>query len=206
MIVGYKRVSSLLQNTSRQLVGINNIDRIFEDKASGKNIDDRTQLKQMIAFVRDGDTIIVHSMDRLARNLTDLLTLVKQITNKGVTIQFIKENLTFSNSEQHSSINKLLLAIIGSIAEFERELILERQKEGIAQAKLRGVYKGRKPVSRTKIDEVINLIHTDHLSVKNACIKVGICPATYYKYKHPKNWPNCITIVPRPFKQRTTNL
>lgn len=187
MIVGYKRVSSLLQNTSRQLVGINNIDRIFEDKASGKNIDDRTQLKQMIAFVRDGDTIIVHSMDRLARNLTDLLTLVKQITNKGVTIQFVKENLTFSNSEQHSSINKLLLAIIGSIAEFERELILERQKEGIAQAKLRGVYKGRKPVSRTKIDEVNNLIHTDHLSVKNACIKVGICPATYYKYKHPKN-------------------
>ncbi len=163
MIVGYKRVSSLLQNTSRQLVGVDNIDRIFEDKASGKNIDDRTQLKQMIAFVRDGDTIIVHSMDRLARNLTDLLTLVKQITNKGVTIQFIKENLTFSNSEQHSSINKLLLAIIGSIAEFERELILERQKEGIAQAKLRGVYKGRKPVSRTKIDEVINLIHTDHL-------------------------------------------
>ena len=147
MIVGYKRVSSLLQNTSRQLVGINNIDRIFEDKASGKNIDDRTQLKQMIAFVRDGDTIIVHSMDRLARNLTDLLTLVKQITNKGVTIQFIKENLTFSNSAQHSSINKLLLAIIGSIAEFERELILERQKEGIAQAKLRGVYKGRKPVA-----------------------------------------------------------
>lgn len=187
MIVGYKRVSSLVQNTSRQLVDVDGIDRIFEDKASGKNIDDRNQLKQMIAFVRDGDTVIIHSMDRLARNLTDLLSLVKQITNKGVTIQFIKENLTFSNSEQHSSINKLLLAIIGSIAEFERELILERQKEGIAQAKLRGVYKGRKPVSRTKIDEVINLIRTDHLSVKNACIKVGICPATYYKYKHPKN-------------------
>lgn len=187
MIVGYKRVSSLLQNTSRQLVGVDNIDRIFEDKASGKNIDDRTQLKQMIGFVRDGDTIIVHSMDRLARNLTDLLTLVKQITNKGVTIKFVKENLTFSNNEQHSSINKLLLAIIGSIAEFERELILERQKEGIEQAKLRGVYKGRKPVSNTKIDEVNTLVHTDRLSVKNACFKVGICPATYYKYKHPKN-------------------
>lgn len=100
----------------------------------------------MIAFVRDGDTVIIHSMDRLARNLTDLLSLVKQITNKGVTIKFIKENLTFSNNAQHSSINKLLLAIIGSIAEFERELILERQREGIAQAKLRGVYKGRKCV------------------------------------------------------------
>ena len=146
MIVGYKRVSSLVQNTSRQLVDVDGIDRVFEDKASGKNIDDRNQLKQMIAFVRDGDTVIIHSMDRLARNLTDLLSLVKQITNKGVTIKFIKENLTFSNNAQHSSINKLLLAIIGSIAEFERELILERQREGIAQAKLRGVYKGRKCV------------------------------------------------------------
>lgn len=182
MIVGYKRVSSLVQNTSRQLVDVDGIDRIFEDKASGKNIDDRNQLKQMIAFIRDGDTVIIHSMDRLARNLTDLLSLVKQITNKGVTIKFIKENLTFSNSAQHSSINKLLLAIIGSIAEFERELILERQREGIAQAKLRGVYKGRKCVSKAKIQHVKTLIDTNNISVKNACTQVGICPATYYKY------------------------
>lgn len=86
--------------------------------------------------------MLVHSTDSLARHLQDLLALVRRITAKGVTIKFIKENLSCFNNNEHSSINKLLLGIIGSIAEFERELILERQKEGIAQAKLKRVYKG----------------------------------------------------------------
>lgn len=183
MVVGYKRVSTLIQSTSGQLVGVDEIDRVFEDKASGKNIDDRVQLNQLIEFVREGDTVIVHSMDRLARNFQDLLALVRRITAKGVTIKFIKENFSFSNNTEHSSINKLLLGIIGSIAEFERELILERQKEGIAQARLRGVYKGRKPVSIRTIEHVTSLRTNEHLSVAIACSRAGICPATYYKYK-----------------------
>ena len=186
MNIGYKRVSTLNQNTCRQLVDIDNLDKIFEDKSSGKNIDDRLQLKEMIDFVRQGDTIYIHSMDRLGRNLEDLLSLVKQITNKGVTIKFIKENITFSSNNDHSPINKLLLGIMGSISQFERELILERQREGIAQARLRGVYKGRKRVSKHKLDEVSNLVQNSRMTVKNACKQVGICPATYYKYKSIK--------------------
>lgn len=186
MVVGYKRVSTLIQNTSRQLVGVDGIDRVFEDKASGKNLDDRVQLNQLIEFVRDGDTVIVHSMDRLARNLQDLLALVRRITAKGVTIKFVKENLTFSNNTEHCSINKLLLGIMGAIAEFERELILERQKEGIAQAKLKGVYKGRKPVSKHLIEQVRSVCLSERVSVKEACSRVGIAPATYYKYTRTK--------------------
>ena len=182
MVVGYKRVSTLLQNTSRQLVGVEGIERVFEDKASGKNIDGRAMLNEMLNFVRDGDVVIVHSMDRLARNLHDLLDIVTRCTSKGVTIKFIKENLTFSNSNQHRSINKLLLGIMGAIAEFERELILERQREGIAQAKLKGVYKGRKPVSMRLIEQVRCVCSSERVTVKEACSRVGIAPATYYKY------------------------
>ena len=182
MVVGYKRVSTLLQNTSRQLVGVEGIERVFEDKASGKNIDGRAMLNEMLNFVRDGDVVIVHSMDRLARNLHDLLDIVTRCTSKGVTIKFIKENLTFSNSNQHGSINKLLLGIMGAIAEFERELILERQREGIAQAKLKGVYKGRKPVSMRLIEQVRCVCSSERVTVKEACSRVGIAPATYYKY------------------------
>lgn len=128
MKVGYKRVSSLIQNTSRQLVGIE-VEKVFQDKVSGKNIEDRIELKQMIEFVRQGDEVYVHSMDRLGRNLNDLLSIVNQLTTKKVSVHFVKENITFSSSHENDSINNLLLGIMGSIAQFERELILERQRE-----------------------------------------------------------------------------
>ena len=141
MRVGYVRVSSVDQNTVRQLDGIT-LDRVFTDEASGKDTS-RPQLDQLVAFVRDGDTVLVHSMDRLARNLDDLRKLVRTMTGKGVRVEFVKENLVFTGED--SPMATLLLSVMGAFAEFERTLILERQREGIAAAKKRGVYTGRKP-------------------------------------------------------------
>ncbi|MFI5541571.1 recombinase family protein [Nocardia sp. NPDC051900] len=141
MRVGYIRVSTVDQNTVRQLDGID-VERTFTDKASGKDTA-RPQLDELIAFVRDGDTVIVHSMDRLARNLDDLRRLVRTLTGKGVRVEFVKESLTFTGED--SPMANLLLSVMGAFAEFERALILERQREGIAAAKTRGAYTGRKP-------------------------------------------------------------
>ncbi|MCJ1687467.1 recombinase family protein [Rathayibacter sp. VKM Ac-2927] len=137
--VGYVRVSTLDQSTVRQLDGVA-LDRVFEDKASGKDVN-RPQLEEMIGFVRDGDTVLVHSMDRLARNLEDLRRLVRRLTAKRVRVEFVKEQLTFTGED--SAMANLLLNMMGAFAEFERELIRERQREGIALAKQRGVYRGR---------------------------------------------------------------
>lgn len=138
--VGYTRVSSEAQNLDRQLDGIN-VDKVFADKVSGKDTQ-RPKLEEMLDYIRDGDTIVVHSMDRLARNLDDLRRLVRDLTGRGVRVEFVKENLTFTGDD--SPMATLLLSIMGSFAEFERALIRERQMEGIAQAKKRGVYTGRK--------------------------------------------------------------
>jgi DNA invertase Pin-like site-specific DNA recombinase len=139
--VGYIRVSSVDQNTERQLDGVQ-IDRCFTDKASGKDIQ-RPQLQALLGFVREGDTVVIHSMDRLARNLDDLRKLVLSLTKRGIQVQFIKESLTFSGED--SPMAMLLLSMLGAVAEFERSMIRERQREGIAIAKGKGVYKGRKP-------------------------------------------------------------
>lgn len=143
--VGYVRVSTVLQNTSRQEEALNgfNLDVLFKDFASGKD-SDRPELQAALKHVRKGDTLIIHSMDRLARNLNDLRTIVKDLTDRKVKVIFIKENLTFSGND--SSISNLLLSVMGAFAEFERNLIKERQIEGIQLAKLRGAYKGRKAV------------------------------------------------------------
>jgi DNA invertase Pin-like site-specific DNA recombinase len=139
--VGYVRVSSIEQNTVRQLDGIP-VERTFTDRASGKDTA-RPKLDELLAFVRDGDTVIVHSMDRLARNLDDLRRIVRTLTGKGVRVEFAKESLTFTGED--SPMATLLLSVMGAFAEFERALILKRQREGIAAAKLCGVYTGRKP-------------------------------------------------------------
>lgn len=139
--VGYKRVSTIDQTTARQLDGVP-LDKCFEDKASGKDTD-RPQLQSALEFVREGDTLVVHSMDRLARNLTDLRAVVNKLTAKGVKVEFLKEHLTFTGED--SPMSNLLLSMLGAVAEFERALIRERQREGIKIAKSAGVYKGRKP-------------------------------------------------------------
>jgi len=138
--IGYIRVSSLDQQTERQLDGIA-LDQTFTDKASGKDTN-RPQLELMLRFVRSGDIVVVHSMDRLARNLDDLRRIVHTLTGKGVRIEFMKEHLSFTGED--SPMASLLLSVMGAFAEFERALIHERQREGIALAKQRGAYKGRK--------------------------------------------------------------
>lgn len=138
--VGYIRVSSFDQNPDRQLENVQ-VDRLFTDKASGRDTV-RPSLEQLVAFVRDGDTVVVHSMDRLARNLEDLRCLVRAFTDRGVRIEFIKEGLTFTGED--SPMANLMLSVMGAFAEFERALIRERQQEGIVLAKKRGAYRGRK--------------------------------------------------------------
>jgi DNA invertase Pin-like site-specific DNA recombinase len=138
--IGYIRVSSLDQNPDRQLENIP-VDRTFTDKASGKDVA-RPQLDALLRFAREGDTVVVHSMDRLARNLDDLRRLVKGLTGRGIRVAFVKEGLTFTGED--APMATLLLSVMGAFAEFERALIGERQREGIALAKRRGVYRGRK--------------------------------------------------------------
>jgi DNA invertase Pin-like site-specific DNA recombinase len=140
MRVGYTRVSTEDQNTARQLVDVA-VDRVFDDKASGKDTD-RPALAEALRFVREGDTLVVHSMDRLARNVEDLRRLVRELTGRGVKVEFVKEALTFAGDD--SPMSNLLLTMLGAVAEFERALIRERQREGIALAKAKGnVYRGR---------------------------------------------------------------
>src|SRR6195952_1800469 len=141
-MVGYLRVSSLDQKELRQLDGIT-LDKRFVDRASGKDLH-RPELEELTGYVREGDTVICHSMDRLARNLDDLRKIVLGLTERGVHVRFEKENLTFTGED--SPMSHLLLSVMGAFAQFERDLIRERQREGIALAKLReGAYVGRKP-------------------------------------------------------------
>lgn len=139
-IVAYIRVSSAEQNEARQVEALTGALRLFVDKQSG-NSADRPALTEMLAYVRDGDTVRISSMDRLARNLDDLRSIVKTLTSKGVRVEFLKEGQTFTGED--SPMSNLLLSLLGAVAEFERSLIRERQAEGIALAKDRGVYKGR---------------------------------------------------------------
>ena len=139
MRVGYQRVSSLAQSEDRQLDGIT-LDKTYCDKLSGKD-QNRPELQEMIDFVRDGDTVVVHSLDRLARNLDDLRQIVRRLTDQGVRVEFVKEGLVFSGDD--SAMSRLLLSVMGAFAEFERELIRQRQREGIALAKKRGAYDNR---------------------------------------------------------------
>lgn len=139
--IGYVRVSTLDQSTARQLDGVQ-LDHVFEDKASGKDTT-RPELENMIKYARDGDTVLVHSMDRLARNLEDLRSIVRRLTAKKVRVEFVKEQLAFTGDD--NAMANLLLNVMGAFAEFERSLIRERQREGITLAKARGAYRGRAP-------------------------------------------------------------
>jgi DNA invertase Pin-like site-specific DNA recombinase len=137
--VGYLRVSTLAQSTERQLEGVE-LHKVFTDKASGKDAN-RPALQQALAYCRESDTLYVHSLDRLGRNVDDLRRIVTELTGKGVTVVFVRNALTFSGAED--AMAKLMLTMLGAFAEFERSLLRERQAEGIAIAKAKGVYKGR---------------------------------------------------------------
>lgn len=181
MIFNYVRVSTALQNTDRQLFDVS-CDREYVDRLSGKDTN-RPQLQAMIDNIRDGDVINCHSMDRLARNVRDLLDLIERITSKGGKIRFFKENLVFSNTQKGDAFQKLMLVMLGAISEFERNLILERQREGIAVAKLKGKYKGGKnKLIVEQVQELRNLISAKSLSVSKAAVKFGISRQSVYNY------------------------
>lgn len=150
-VVGYTRVSTIDQNTERQLDGVE-VDKLYTDKVSGKDTN-RPQLTAALDYVREGDVFVVHSMDRLARNLEDLRRIVRELTGNGVTVRFVKESLTFTGND--SPMNTMLLSMLGAVAEFERSMILERQREGIAIAKAKGKYTGGK--SKLNDDQVAEL-------------------------------------------------
>ena len=176
--MGYVRVSSLDQNTGRQLEGLD-LDKTFTDKASGKDIK-RPQLQAALEYLRDGDVLVIHSMDRLARNLDDLRRIVSDLTGRGVQVQFMKEGMIFSGED--TAMSKLLLSVMGAFAEFERSLLRERQKEGIAIAKKAGIYKGRKPSLTT--EQAVQLRARVAAGEKKAVLarEFGISRETLYSY------------------------
>src|SRR5690348_15842367 len=176
--VGYVRVSTIEQNLDRQLEG-ETLDKVFSDKASAKD-NNRPKLKEMLEYVREGDTIVVHSMDRLARNVDDLCRLVQSQTARGVCVHFIKENLPFTGAKD--SLANLMLSVLGVVAGFERNLIRERQREGIAIAKISGVYKGRKPAfDRVKLPELREQVARGENSAEISR-HFNITRETLYKY------------------------
>ena len=176
--VGYVRVSSVEQNTFRQLDQVD-LDRVFEDKASGKDTH-RPQLVACLAHLRGGDTLHVHSMCRLSRNLDDLRKVVKELTGRGVIVRFHKESLTFTGED--SPMSNLLLSLLGAVAQFERSLILERQAEGIALAKVAGKYKGRKPaLSPDRAKELVSRAAVGERKTALAR-EFGVSRETLYKY------------------------
>jgi DNA invertase Pin-like site-specific DNA recombinase len=177
--IGYVRVSTTDQNTERQLDGIE-LDKTFEDKCSGSTTN-RPALKAMLDYVRDGDTLYVHSLDRLGRNLHDLLLMVARLTDDGVTVIFVKQNLTFSG--EPNPMNDLMLGLLGAVAQFERAMIRERQAEGIAIAKRKGVYKGRKPTLDDATVQELRLRAADPAISKAALAReYGISRMTMYRY------------------------
>ncbi len=176
--IGYIRVSTFEQNPQRQLEGVQ-VDRTFIDKASGKEVK-RPQLEALMGFVRAGDTVVVHSMDRLARNLDDLRRIVQTLTQRGVHIEFAKEHLCFTGED--SPMANLMLSVMGAFAEFERALIRERQREGIALAKQRGVYRGRKrSLSDSEIAQLRQRAAAGEKKTALAC-EFGISRETLYQY------------------------
>lgn len=178
MKVGYIRVSTAIQNTARQLDGIM-LDKSFEEKVSGKS-SDRPELKACLAYCREGDVLFVHSIDRMARNLVDLRNLVKQLTAKGVEIHFVKEQLTFTGKE--NPMSTLLLNMMGSFAEFERAMMLERTMEGVAKAKAAGKYKGRKPSLNEQKVSILKEKLSQGVSKSKIARDLGVSRETIYNY------------------------
>jgi DNA invertase Pin-like site-specific DNA recombinase len=178
--IGYKRVSTIDQSTARQLDG-ERLDKVFEDKLSGKDRN-RPQLELCLEFLREGDTLVVHSLDRLGRNVRDLLDIVEALTSKGVTVQFLHPALSFGGDD--SPINRLLFLLLAGFAEMERSLIRERQLEGIAVAKREKRYRGRAPAIRQgngKQAEVEQGL-AEGLGVSALARKVGVSRQTVYSW------------------------
>lgn len=170
--VAYKRVSTVDQNTARQLEGMT-FDKVFEDKVSGKDTN-RPELLAMLDYVRDGDELHVHSLDRLGRNTADLIQLMEQLKNKGVTVIFDKNKMTFE-PDTSNPMNNLMFTMLSAFSQFERDLMLERQREGIAIAKAEGKYKGK---AKKINDDQIRRMVAEGLSYRKTADELDISLST----------------------------
>lgn len=188
-VVGYVRVSSEQQNLARQLESIGEVDRLFHDKVSGGSRAARVGLAECLRYIRDGDTVRVASMDRLARSLVDLQQIVDEILQKGASVHFIKEGQTYSPSTD-DSMSRLLLQILGAFAEFERNLIRERQAEGIAIARKAGRYRGR--ARRLTADQLLDAQSQIESGVPKTrvAMALGVNRSTLYRALATQPRPN----------------
>ena len=178
MIFNYLRVSSILQNTERQLLDVP-CDRVYEDKLSGKDTN-RPQFQLMMSNLRSGDIVNVHSLDRVGRNTKDILEIVETIKEIGATIKFHKENLTFDGSK-NDLYSDLMLTILSGFATFERNIILERQREGIEIAKQKGKYKGGKQKFDVEQKNRIKELVEEGVSISSVCRTMNCSRPTIYK-------------------------
>ena len=177
MKIGYIRISTADQNIARQEVLMRElgVENMFIDRMSGKNTN-RPELQRMLSFVREGDTVIVESISRFARNTRDLLDLVEQLTLKQVEFVSKKEAI-----DTTTPTGKFMLTVFGAVAELEREYILQRQNEGIAIAKEKGAYKGRKPIERKNFDEVVTLWKNGEITAVEAMKRLDMKSSTFYR-------------------------
>ena len=177
MKIGYIRISTAEQNPARQEVLMREfeVDNVFIDRMSGKNTN-RPELQKMMNFVREGDTVIVESISRFARNTKDLLDLVEKLTEKNVEFVSKKEAI-----DTTTPTGKFMLTIFGAVAELEREYILQRQREGIAIAKENGVYKGRKPIVRPEFENVVSVWKEGKITAVEAMKRLDMKASTFYR-------------------------
>ena len=183
MDICYIRVITVDQNTASQDAACDGLglNKAFEDHASVKDVH-RLGLERCLEVLREGDTLHVHSIDRLARNVLDLLSLLSELTGRGVSVKFHKENLTFT-PDKENPFKRLQLQVLGSVAEFERALIRERQKEGIAIAKAAGKYKGRKPsLTPEQVAELRKRVDVDGEKVARLAREYGVSRQTVYEH------------------------
>ena len=177
MKIGYIRVSTLEQNTMRQeaLMEALGVDEVYIDRMSGKNTN-RPELQKMMEYVRKGDTVIVESISRFARNTRDLLELVEQLTAKGVEFVSKKEAI-----DTTTPTGKFMLTVFGAVAELEREYILQRQREGIAIAREQGKYKGRKPIVAQEFEQVTAKWRSGAITATEAMRTLHVSKSTFYR-------------------------
>ena len=177
MKIGYIRISTLDQNTARQevLMEALEVDEIYIDRMSGKSAD-RPELRRMLEYVRRGDTVVVESISRFARNTRDLLELVERLTEKGVEFVSQKEAI-----DTTTPTGKFMLTVFGAVAELEREYILQRQREGIAISKEQGKYQGRRPLDRPELKKVVRQWRAGELTARQAMRKLDLSSSTFYR-------------------------
>lgn len=182
--VAYIRVSSIDQNEERQLEGLKaaglKLDKVFTDKASGKDVK-RPALAECLRYVREGDVLVCHSIDRLARNLRDLQDLIADLSDKGVTVRFIKENMIFG-ANAANPMQILTLQLLGAFAEFERSLIRERQKEGIALVKAKGGKMGRGKAVTLEQEQTLKEKIMQGIPKARIARELGVSRQTVYNY------------------------